>query len=363
MRIGIDYRPALDVRGGIGVYVHELVEALRLHAPRDALALFGHRLRRPAGAVADVPAGATLHRRRVPAPLLAVAGRVGLGADRLMGGVDVLHATDYVPLASSRAPLVATIHDVCFLTLPDCYPEALGERLATATDRLVEAAARIIVPSARVRDELLLHTLAEAERVRVVPHGPPRLPTPVAAARPPVEGRYLLCVATVQPRKNLARLLDAFAGVREAHDDVSLVVAGPPGWGSEALQEELRTTERVCWLPAVDRRGLAALYRDAAAVAYPSLGEGFGFPVLEAWQAGVPILVGAHTAAADLGGDAALAVDPYDPAAIARGLLALLEDDDRRGACVAAGTRALDAYSWARTAADTHAVYREALEA
>ena len=363
MRIGIDYRPALDVRGGIGVYVRELADALRRHAPEDELALFGHRLRRPAREGVQVPAGATLHRRRVPAPVLEVAGRVGLGADRLLGGVDVLHATDYAPFAATHAPLVATIHDVCFLTLPDCYPVELGERLATVTERLVREATRILVPSERVRDELLLHTAADAARLRVVPHGPPRLPDVDAATPAPIAGRYVLCVATVQPRKNLARLLDAYAGLREAHADVGLVVAGPAGWSSDDLQAELRTQTGVTWLPDADRAALAALYRSAAAVAYPSLGEGFGFPVLEAWQAGVPVLVGADTASSDLGGDGALAVDPYDPVAIVRGLRSLLEDDETRASLVATGRRRLADYSWERTAAATRAVYVEATEA
>lgn len=360
MRIGIDYRPALDARGGIGVYVRELAVALREHAPEDDLELFGHRLRRPAApAPADVPEGARLHRRRLPAAVLDLAGHLGFGADRMLGDVDVLHATDYVPLASTRAPLVATIHDVCFHTLPEAYDPDLRARLASVTDELVACAARVIVPCARVRKELLAHTAASADRVRVVPHGPPRLAARADAA-PVVDGPYVLCVATVQPRKNLTRLLDAFRLVRARHGDVALVVVGGLGWGSADVASRLRAEAGVHWLEAAERDTVATCYRDARVVAYPSLGEGFGFPVLEAWTSGVPVLVGRDTAAADVGADAALAVDPYDVDAIVAGLTRLLEDATLRARLVAAGTQRRAGYGWARTAAATRAVYAEA---
>lgn len=361
MRIGIDYRPALDVRGGIGVYVQELAAALRAHAPEDELELFGHRLRGPAETTRTaVPEGATLHRRRVPAPVLDLAGKVGFGADRLLGDVDVLHATDYVPITSTRAPLVATIHDVCFHTLPACYEPALRERLARVTDDLVARAARVIVPCARVRDELLAHTGASADQVRVVPHGPPALVL-AGDATALEEPGYVLCVATVQPRKNIDGLLDAFALLREQHTGARLVVAGAAGWDSGALEARLGVQAGVTWYADVDREAIGTLYAGAAAVAYPSFGEGFGFPVLEAWHAGAPLLVGADTASADLAGSGALAVDPHDAQALAAGLRTLLDGGADVARMIEEGRARLAGFSWARTAAATRAVYAEAI--
>ncbi|MDF1702607.1 MAG: glycosyltransferase family 1 protein [Planctomycetota bacterium] len=361
MRIGIDYRPALDARGGIGVYVRELSAALRAHAPDDELELFGHRLRRPrAPAVSSVPRGARLHRRRVPAPVLALAARAGFGADRLLGTVDVLHATDYAPLHASHAPLVATIHDVCFHTLPDCYEPALRARLARVTDDLVARASHIIVPCARVRDELLAHTAAEAACVHVVPHGAPGLQA-TEAGRVPFGARpYILCVATIQPRKNLLRLLDAFRAVRAQRPDTQLVVVGPAGWASAPIEARLAGDPGVWWEPCVPRARVAQLYRGASVVAYPSLGEGFGFPVLEAWSMDVPVVVGADTAASDLAAGGALAVDPRDADAVAAGLLRVLEDEVLAGALVETGHARLAEFTWERTASQTRAVYAEA---
>ncbi|MDA1196098.1 MAG: glycosyltransferase family 1 protein, partial [Planctomycetota bacterium] len=286
MRIGIDFRPALASAGGIGVYVRELTDALAALGSGDSFELFGHRLRQPSGTHL-APAGARLRRRRVPAPVLALASRAGYGADRMLGGVDVLLATDYAPLRASRAPLVATIHDVCFHTLPACYPARLRRRLARVTADLVQRAVRILVPTERVRAEVLAHTAAEADRVRVVPHGVPVLP----AAAPATDlGRYVLFLSTVQPRKNLGRLLDAFEAVRVAQPDARLVVAGPAGWDSAAVIARAQALPGVTFLGAVDRTRAAALVRGAAVLAYPSLGEGFGLPVLEGLAAGVPVL-------------------------------------------------------------------------
>ena len=151
MRIGIDHRPALFGRGGIAVYVRELVAALAQVAPDDELELFAHRFRRPHGETGEVPQAPNVrvHEKRIPAQALTLAERAGLGADRLLGDVDVLHLTDYVPLGSTRAPVVATIHDVLFEQVPECYPGVLRRRLRGVTSRIVRDADQLIVPSAR----------------------------------------------------------------------------------------------------------------------------------------------------------------------------------------------------------------------
>jgi alpha-1,3-rhamnosyl/mannosyltransferase len=359
MRIGIDHRPALDGLGGIAVYVRELVAALAEGFPQDRLELLGHRLRRPAGTEpVPLPAAARLHRRRVPAALLGWAARGGLGADRLLGGVDVLHATDYVPLRSSRAPLVATVHDVCFLTLPDCYEPRQRRRLERATRRLLARAGRVIVPCERVRQELAERLDVDPARVDVVAHGPRALP-PAGPAR--LDGTYLLFVGTLQPRKNLARLLRAFDRLAAAHPDVRLVVAGGRGWRDDALRAGMAARPRVRWEGYVDAARMAALYAGATGVVVPSLGEGFGLFAIEALAAGTPLLVGAETACADVAGDAALAVDPRDEEALAAGLVRLLEDEALRARLARAGPARAAGFSWRRCAEETHAVYERAV--
>jgi glycosyltransferase involved in cell wall biosynthesis len=360
MRIGIDHRPALFGRGGIAVYVRELVAALAACAPEDELELYAHRFRRPHGATGEAPAGDNvhLHERRVPAQALALAARAGLGADRLLGDVDVLHLTDYVALGSSKAPVVATIHDVLFEDVPACYPPVLRRRLRGVTSRLVRDAARLIVPSARSRDGLIAHFAADPARVHVVPHGCPALPK-VAPAQE--YGAYVLFAGTLQPRKNLGALLAAFDRVHGVHPDLRLVVAGPRGWMDEDLVAGIAARAFVAYEGQVSRERLSALYAGARFVAVPSREEGFGFPVLEAMTMGRAVLIGTGTACAELAGDGGLAVDVGDPEALAGGLLALLEDEDLAVRLGAAGRARSAAYSWARCARETRAVYEQAI--
>ena len=362
MRIGIDHRPALFGRGGIAEYVRALVGALAETYPDDELKLYGHRLRRPAAAVGDrepaLPPNARLSTSRVPAPALALAARAGLGADRVLGNVDVMHLTDYVSLGTTRAPVVATVHDVLFEEVPACYPDTLRRRLRGVTRRIVRDAAQLIVPSERSRAGLVRCFGADPGRVHVIPHGCPALPEAAPAAE---HGRYVLFVGTLQPRKNLGTLIEAFDAVHAAAPEVGLVVAGPRGWMDGALVDAMAAREFVTYEGDVDRARIAALYRGALAVALPAFEEGFGFPVLEAMVCGRPVLVGADTACAELGGEGAVAVDPRDTAAMAAGLLTLVRDAPARARLGAAGRARAAAFSWERTARATHAVYEEAL--
>lgn len=340
--------------------MRELVEAVAAAHPEDAFELYAHRLRRPEGAApaAELPPNATLHRRRLPARALALAARAGLGADRVLGSVDVMHWTDYVPLETSRAPVVATVHDVCFASLPDCYTDAQRTGLTEVTRTIAAQAARIIVPCARVRAELTQHFAVEADRIDVVPHGCRPLPDV-----PPADdlGRYLLFVGTLQPRKNIERLIDAFDAVHADRPDVSLVVAGGRGWLDDGIVAAMAQRAHVTHAGDVDAERLSALYRGAIAVAFPSLGEGFGLPVLEAMHCERAVLVGADTACGDLAGDAALAVDPTSVEAIAEGLRRLVADVDLRATLAARGAAVAAPYTWERTAKMTRAVYAKAV--
>jgi len=365
VRIGIDARPALYSRSGIGTYVRELVAALATTFPGDTIEGYGHRLRRRSTRLPPPrwPANARLHDRPWPATFSAVLARWGFGVDRLLGGVDVLHATDYVAFPSERTPWVATIHDVLFETLPECYTEKMRHGLRFTTAAAVKRARRLIVPCERVKRDLVRFFPAEPARVHVVPHGTPRMPPEPPAPSAAVTGRYVLALGTLEPRKNLVRLLEALERVREVEGDVRLVVVGARGWLDEPILAVLAARPWVEHLGAVGPQELAALLRGASVLAYPSLGEGFGLPVLESFAAGVPVLVGADTACSDLAGDAALAVDPRDVEALSAGLLRLLREPPLRAALVERGRAVAAAHTWERTARLTRAVYEQALKA
>ena len=364
MRIGIDYRPGLYGRGGIAIYVRELVAAWAAAHPDDQLRLYGHQMRRrvirtPTDGAGPPPA-ADLRAGRLPSRALSWLMKVGVGADTLLGGVDVLHWTDYTTLPSRSAPVVATIHDCLFEELADCYTPGMRAGLRRTTSRIVARAAQLIVPSQRTRDALLQHFDAASDRVHIVPHGPRHLPEvePEQRDRP-----FALCVGTLEPRKNQLRLIRAFRRALGDAGRAELVLVGSRGWLDEDILAaiEQAPTGSVTWLDAVGPSRLAGLYAGARAVAYPSLGEGFGLPALEALHAGKPLLVGTDTACADLVDGAAIVVDPRSEDALADGLLRLMDDDTLRGQLRQRARDVAARYTWESTARATRAVYQHAV--
>jgi glycosyltransferase involved in cell wall biosynthesis len=345
-------------RGGISVYVRELIPRYAATFPEDHLALWGHRLRRRQDPPAPtLPDNARLHAGRFPSQAQSVLARLGLGVDRLLGGADVVHWTDFVSLPASRAAVVATVHDVHFEDLPHCYTPAMRRGLRAVTTHIARHAARILVPSAHSGEALMRHFGVSGDRIRVVPHGVPTLPKARAVTE---YGPYLLFVGTLEPRKNLLRLLEAHRLMAVRGRFAHLVLVGARGWKDEEVLEVIEQQEGVTWEGPVDRRRLAALYRGALALAYPSLGEGFGLPVLEAMSLGVPVVVGRATACAELAGTSGLAVDPEDAWAISEALRRIVGDTALRSRLAARGRRLSAAYTWEQAAAGTRAAYLEA---
>lgn len=385
MRIGLDWRPTYAGRGGIAVYVRELASAVARRFPDDRLHLYGHQLRDRAAVRAarsrSGPAPARLADAPLPSRLAEMLARLGVGADRLVGGCDVFHLTDYAWLRPTRAPLTATVHDVLFEELPACYRPEMRRGLRTVTRAIVRHAARIVVPSVRTKIALVERFRADAGRVDVVPlaarrlspaegaaegggaggGGPARVGAP-SASGPAPGAPYLLALGTLEPRKNLARTLDAHACAVARGLDVDLVVAGAVGWRCEDVVSRLRTAPRVRWEERPDDARLAGLLAGARALLYPSLGEGFGLPVLEGMAHGIPVVTSAGTACADVAEGCALLVDPYDVEAMADAFRRVVEDRALAGALVARGRARAATFSWARTAEGTHAAWARAAD-
>jgi glycosyltransferase involved in cell wall biosynthesis len=260
----------------------------------------------------------------------------------LRGDADLLHCTTYYGPLRPRIPTVVTVHDLAVLRRPEAFNTWTRAYVPRVVPHVLRAAARIIAVSEFTAGEVeaLLHVPREA--IRVVPNAVDH--SVFAPDGPQAEGDYVLAVGTLEPRKNLARTIEATARL-----GVELRVAGQAGWGGvEPIGEH------VSWLGHVDDERLAALYRGARCVAFPSLYEGFGIPVLEAMACGAPVLTSAGGACEEVAGDAAVLVDPLDVAAIASGIEAAVVRGGGAGIARAAS------FTWDETARRTRAVYEEA---
>lgn len=276
--------------------------------------------------------------------------------ERATGPVDLVHATAHVASAS-RAPWVATVHDLHFLHEPGHFTRRGMSVFRRFLELTRAEAAMVLCPSEATRRDCEAAGI-DAARLRVVPWATRAEPVgddDVARVRRTygLDRPFVFFSGTVEPRKNLGRLLEAFD--RLGAVDADLVLAGPEGW-----REDLPAT-RARRLGFVPRADLDALYAAADVVCYPSLREGFGLPVLEAMVQGAAVVTSATTATAEVADDAGSLVDPLDVDAIAAALDRLLGDpEERRRVGDAARARAAS-FTWERTAEATVAAYRDAL--
>jgi glycosyltransferase involved in cell wall biosynthesis len=276
--------------------------------------------------------------------------------ERATGPVDLVHSTAHVA-AASRAPMVATVHDLHFLHEPGHFT-ARGIAVFTRfLDRVRAEAAIVVCPSEATRADCEAAGI-DPGRLRLTPWGTDRRAVGAGeAARVRatyrLDRRIVLFTGTVEPRKNLHRLLEAFAALGDV--DADLVVVGPAGWSTELTTTRVR---RLGFVPDADRD---ALFAAADVVCYPSLREGFGLPVLEAMVQGAPVVTSSTTSTAEVAGDAALLVDPLDVDAIADAIRRLLTDADLSARLGEAARRQAATFTWARTADAMVRAYRDAV--
>lgn len=364
MRVGYDCGPLLDPPTGVGRYTSELAEALErrdVQLKRYAVAWGGQppagvrRLRLPAKAAQWL----WQHDRGLLGAASSLASVERATADQ-DGRPDLVHATNFVLPALRATPGVVTVHDLSFYR-DDVFPG--GERLRKLVPWSVERAAKVIVPTAAIGREIQERYGIEPEKIAVTHEGVSPLffgasrLSDTNLGRFGIPGPYIVAVGTIEPRKNLRRLLEAWAMVHRELPDWSLVLAGPKGWGPE-----LPETPGVILTGWVGDETLPGLYAAAEFFCYPSLYEGFGLPPLEAMAAGTPALAGNYSAADEVLGDAALIVDALDVGALAGGMERLATDEALRRSLQVAGRARAAGFTWDGTSKATISAYREALE-
>lgn len=380
MRIAVDAGALAVPHDGIGRYVRQVLS----HAMGDdahAWWLYGRDARaiaREVGAWQAAAVDRAARRDRKPAVrgdgLPAASGRIA----SLFSSLPVWAGRDRpdlywgpahrLPIAlPSQTARVVTIHDLCWRRAPATMRRVTRLADAALMPSALRRADRIIAVSHATRDDLVADFPDAAGRVVVVHEaasGATRPHAPDWLAANAVTAPYVLFVGTLEPRKNLARLLRAFAQLPAALASTQLVVVGGGGWGDDALDRQARSTgigARLRVLGQVDEAALATLYRDAACLAMPSLYEGFGLPLVEAMAHGTPVLTSNVASMPEVAGDAGMLVDPLDVASITHGLERLLGDAALRARLAAAARARSPQFSWARAARETLAVFADAV--
>jgi glycosyltransferase involved in cell wall biosynthesis len=356
LRVAIDVGPTHGRRTGIGNAVAWMVDAL---ADRDDLELRRY--------VISARARLRPTEQRLPMPA-AVALRLwahrSAPVDRWLGEPHLVHGTNYV-VPPTRCPRVVSVYDCWFLEHPeDAEPDVL--RAAAVLRRSVADGAHVVTSSDATTRRV--GELLGTERVRTVLLGPP----PADGAEPATDAPpglpqldlFILALGTIERRKNLPTLVDAFGRLAREHATVRLVIAGAAGNDVAAVDRAIarltpEIAERVVRTGIVDNATKRWLLSNARALAYPSLDEGFGFPVLEAQQLGTPVVASTAGSIPQIAGAAALLSPARDVEALAANLYWIIDNDEMHAKLVRRGHANVERFSWTSTAAHYHAMYED----
>jgi glycosyltransferase involved in cell wall biosynthesis len=372
-RVAIDLRALVPQPTGIGVYTRSLAAAL---ARRGGMRYLGVAHRPPRGAAELAAAGVEIEHQ--PAPLGVVWQQLLLPRRLRRGDVDLLWSPLLTMPLDCPVPAVVTVHDLTVLLMPEAHRAKVRLSLLPFLGASLRGARRLVTLSRATAADLAFHFPGSAGKVRVVypgidPEFRPGTAEGIAATREELGAPrgYLLYAGTLEPRKNVGALLDAWEAL--SADDPrfpALVLAGPYGWGSRGLARRIARLAaasagaggpRLAALGHLDRERLVRVFQAASLFVYPSLYEGFGLPPAEALACGVPAVVLDTSSLPEVVGDAGVLVAPGDPAALAAALAQLVADPAR--AADLAGRAAAQAcrFRWERAAAEMEEVFREAL--
>lgn len=373
MRICVNASPAVHHIAGLGRYTQELMTALlAIDSENDYVAFYN----RPREAQVDPPldriSHLTTNLATKPWRMTALIGHLArIPQDRLFPEVDVFHATDHLLPRLARVRSVFTLHDLVFRFYPETHKLLNRWFLALMMPRFLEAADAVIAVSEWTKkDAIELYGLDE-DKVSVIYEGvnPRFRPAPsetisVIRQKYGLPEGFILSVGTIEPRKNLTSLLEAYHSLRNARPDLKLVIVGKKGWLYEGFFRKLHKLgleNEVIFPGFVRDEDLPALYSAADLFVFPSLYEGFGLPVLEAMACGAPVVTSNTSSLPEVAGEAALLIDPRSLEALARAMRDVLDNKILRDDLRARGPKQAAKFTWETAARETLAIYRSLL--
>lgn len=368
----VDVSAAVHGRAGLGRYAESLVRALAKEDP-ERLALFYNRSRDAPELIGldrlphrSLPLGYKPWRMAVWVGQLA-----GIGFDRLLPDAELYHATEHLLMPLRQTPTVLTVHDLIFKLFPQHHKRLNYWFLNAAMPLFVRRADAVITISESSKRDLVHHYGTPEEKITVVyeaaaSHFEPATVPTVGLVRREYElpARFLLTVGTIEPRKNLSRLLEALARLRKDDAGLHLVLVGAAGWLYDDFfrQIEMLGLEDVVHFPGyVLDADLPAIYSAATVLVMASVYEGFGLPVLEAMACGTPVVSSGASSLPEVGGEAAQYFTPASVDDMTEALRRVLGDEGLRVEMRAAGLKQAAKFSWERTARETMAVYEQVL--
>lgn len=370
MRIAIDAHSVGARLGGNETYAINLIEALAEIDQKNHYTLY---VTKPEARdrFADRWPNFVVHRTLPHTPLVRIP--LTLSRELRRRPVDVLHV-QYTAPPFAPCPIVATIHDLAFEHLPETFNRRSWMQLRLTVRSTVRRAAQIITVSEYSRQDIIKTYGVTPELVRVTPEAASANFKPVTSEIElqkireiyGLERDYILSLCSIQPRKNLVRLIEAYSLLRQSHPEgklPQLVLAGKRGWLDNETMRAAQSGELssdIRFTGYVADEHLSSLYSGAICFVYPSYFEGFGLPILEAMKCGTPVIAGDRTSIPEVAGEAALLFDPFDVDSLVETLKRTLNDADCRAELSARGLQRASEFSWQTTARLTLAAYEKA---
>ncbi|MCL5772742.1 MAG: glycosyltransferase family 4 protein [Actinobacteria bacterium] len=389
MKIGIDISRYIDKSGGVGIYAANLVKfLLKIDTDNEYLGYpffydcfpEGWNKEENAGIFSDYYSSPNIYTNfkinNIGLNTSALKKKWAKSSiedkENLLGNADVIHSTAYIVPELLNAKLVVTIHDLSFLLYPDMHTE---ENIRLLMQNLIYINSRpdkIICDSNQTKKDLIRFFHVPEEKIKVIYLGVDHIfSDPVSEENKEkilnnysLGGlNYILCVSSIEPRKNFERIIKVFSEIvkKEKYNDLYLVCAGGSGWKNEAIHNLVKNKgleEKVKFLGYVEERDLPAIYNRAKFFMYPSIYEGFGLPVLEAMSSKVAVLTSNVSSLPEVAGDAAVMVDPFNKKEIYKASISLLENEKLIKELKIKGFERANLFSWENTAFQTLEVYQ-----